>query len=171
MSPPSSHLFLNILSSSLIIRPFRQLIWVQWPRASLDHTVPHWSESVNWSWISAPNMKHLINTHLCLFYPPAPPCLHLFVPLNPLVSLALSSDRIKDHHSEAAAQMYAKSMAGARWTKLCPRWCKLKQEGISSKWNLREKCSQRCISFEQQANEILPCSIYSREKCPLGISG
>lgn len=32
--------FLNILSSSLIIRPFRQLIWVQWPLASLDHTAP-----------------------------------------------------------------------------------------------------------------------------------
>lgn len=39
MSLPTSHLFLNIFCCSLIICPFWRKIWVQWPQASLDHTV------------------------------------------------------------------------------------------------------------------------------------
>lgn len=42
-----------IFTPALIIHPFWQLIWVQWPWVSLDHGSPT-DLSVNWSEISAP---------------------------------------------------------------------------------------------------------------------
>ena len=85
MSPPSSHLF-SEYSLQLPNYP-------SFPTADLGSVTAgfpwsyrsHWSESVNWSWISAPTMKRLINTHLCqFFYPPSPP------PLSPSQSTRLS---------------------------------------------------------------------------------
>lgn len=170
MSPPSTHLFLNTHSSSLIICPSDSWSEFSDHRPSLDHCHYRQSADVNWSRINVPTRRNSWQQHTSvswfffnLLYPDS--LVKHFPPLDKIKSKSILSLAACTH-----TLMYVKSMEEEREAGDEPRRCSTVLQGWSRPSLVPVETWEKNVPGGARTTKSLPCSIYSSKKMSTGDS-